>query len=54
MKRLKARLAARFCISCKAQLENEQMLTGTWAPNIQGKNNDEINNNTNAKLDNKD
>ena len=28
IKRLKARPTARYCISCKALLENEQMLTG--------------------------
>jgi DnaK suppressor protein len=28
IKRLKARPMARYCISCKTQLENEQMLTG--------------------------
>lgn len=27
IKRLKVRLMVRYCISCKAQLENEQMLT---------------------------
>ena len=53
IKRLKATPTARYCISCKAQLENEQMLTGIWASNIQDKNNDEINNNPNANLDNK-
>jgi DnaK suppressor protein len=29
IKRLKVRPMARYCISCKAQLENEQMLTGS-------------------------
>jgi hypothetical protein len=29
------------------------MLTSIWASNIQDKNNDEINNNPNANLDNK-
>ena len=28
IKRLKARPMARYCIGCKTQLENEQMLTG--------------------------
>ena len=28
IKRLKARPMARYCISCKVQLENEQILTG--------------------------
>ena len=29
IKRLKASPTARYCISCKAQLENKQMLTGS-------------------------
>ena len=29
IKRLKVRPMARYCISCKAQLEDEQMLTGS-------------------------
>jgi DnaK suppressor protein len=29
IKRLKVRPMARYCISCKAKLENEQMLTGS-------------------------
>jgi len=29
IKRLKVRPIARYCISCKSQLENEQMLTGS-------------------------
>ena len=29
IKRLKVRPMARYCISCKTQLENEQMLTGS-------------------------
>jgi DnaK suppressor protein len=29
IKRLKVSQMARYCISCKSQLENEQMLTGS-------------------------
>ena len=53
IKRLKAKPTARYCIGCKAQLGNEQMLTGIWASNIQDENNEEINNYPHDNLDEK-